>query len=207
MITAIVLAAGLSTRMGQVKPLLPWGKQTVIEHILSVLRDCSVEEILVITGHEREAVEQRLAGRPVQAVFNPHYASGEMLSSIQVGLRAASVEAEAALIVLGDQPALERSVVDHIIAAYRSGQKQIVAPSYQMRRGHPLLIGRNYWEEICALSEGQTLRDFLRRVGEAVHHVEVTTPGVLQDMDTPDDYRRELAASRGAHQTKSNTEL
>jgi len=193
--------------MGQVKPLLPWGKQTVIEHILSVLRDCSVEEILVITGHEREAVEQRLVGWPVQAVFNRHYAAGEMLSSIQVGLRSASASAEAALIVLGDQPALERSVVDHIIAAYGGGQRQIVAPSYQMRRGHPMLISRNYWEEICALSEGQTLRDFLRRVGEAVHHVEVTTPGVLQDMDTPDDYRRELAASRGAHQTKSNTEL
>ena len=206
MITAIVLAAGLSSRMGQTKPLLPWGQQTIIEHILSVLRDCAIEEMLVVTGHEREAVERRLAEWLVRAVFNPHYATGEMLASIRVGLLSAAVEAEAALIVLGDQPALETSVIDKIVAAYRNGQRHIVAPSYQMRRGHPLLISRKYWRDILALGEGQTLRDFLRRNGEAIHYVEVTTPSVLQDMDTPDDYRRELEGFLSAHPTPSSRE-
>jgi len=190
-IAAVVLAAGLSTRMGQAKPLLPWGKRTVVEHILSVLMECPVDEILVITGHEREAVERRLAPGPVRAVFNPHYARGEMLSSIQVGLR--STAADVALIVLGDQPALERSAVEMIVAAYQAGRGDIVIPSYQMRRGHPLLIDRKHWNEILALHEGQTLRDFFRGLGDMICHVEVTTPSVLQDMDTPADYQRELA--------------
>ena len=85
MIAAVVLAAGLSTRMGQAKPLLPWGERTILEHILSILLECPVDEILVITGHEREAVERRLGQGPVRAVFNPHYAAGEMLSSIKNG--------------------------------------------------------------------------------------------------------------------------
>ncbi len=200
MIAAIVLAAGLSTRMGQSKPLLPLGERTVIEHILSVLQTCPVDAIRVITGYEREAVERRLAGWPVQTVYNPHYATGEMLSSIQVGLRAAPDEADAALIALGDQPALERSVVEQIVAAYHNGQRSIVFPSYQMRRGHPLLIGRKHWREILALREGQTLRDFFRGVEGAILHVDVATASVLQDMDTPADYRRELADYASRHQ-------
>jgi molybdenum cofactor cytidylyltransferase len=178
--------------MGRPKPLLPWGTHTVIEHVLSVLQDCPVEEILVITGHEHEAVERCLAGRPAQVRFNPGYGTGEMLSSLQAGLKAASVKAEAALIVLGDQPAVERSVVEELVGAYRGSHWHIVVPSYHMRRGHPLLISRKYWDEILALGTGQTLRDFLSSAGDAVYHVNMVTPGVLQDMDTPDDYRREL---------------
>jgi molybdenum cofactor cytidylyltransferase len=199
MIMAIVLAAGLSTRMGQSKPLLPFGEWTVIEHILSVLGECSIGAIRVVTGYECEAVERCLMGWPVQMVFNPNYATGEMLTSLQIGLRSALDEVDAALIVLGDQPALERSVVEKIVATYRSGRGSIVIPSYQMRRGHPLLIDRKHWRDILALSEGQTLRDFFRSAAEAIHHVEVTTPSVLRDMDTPADYRRELANYLGLH--------
>lgn len=189
--------------MGQAKPLLPWGERTVIAHILSVLLECPVDEILVITGHEREAVERHLVPGPVRAVPNPHYAAGEMLSSIQAGLR--STTADAALIVLGDQPALERSVVEAIIAAYREGRGDIVIPSYQMRRGHPLLIGRRHWAEILALGEGQILRAFFRGVGREIHHVEVTTPSVLRDMDTPADYERELTDYLSRRQTVQDT--
>jgi len=191
-ITAIVLAAGLSTRMGRTKPLLPWGKYTVIEHLVSVLNDCPVQEIVVITGHEHAAVERCLAGSPARVEFNPDYATGEMLSSLQVGLKAASVEADAALIVLGDQPALEQSVVEELVGVYRKDQRPIVIPSYNMRRGHPLLISRTYWDTLVALGAGQTLRDFLRGAGDAIYHVNLITPGVLQDMDTPDDYRLAL---------------
>lgn len=179
--------------MGRSKPLLPFGEQTVVEHIVSVLRECPIDAILVVTGYESETVERRLAGWPVQTVFNHRYATGEMLSSIQAGLGAAPDQAGAALIALGDQPALERSVVEKIVAAHRDGQGTIIAPSYQMRRGHPLLIGRKHWGEILALREGQTLRDFFREAGGAIHHVEVDTSSVLRDMDTPADYRRELA--------------
>ncbi len=194
LVTAIVLAAGLSTRMGgQPKPLLPFGDGTVVEHILTVLRACPVHEIVLITGHRHGAFERLLADSEVRAIFNAQYASGEMLSSIQVGLGSVSVDSDAALIVLGDQPAVAVPVVERVIAAYRDGRGSIVIPSFQMRRGHPILIGRENWHRISRLDEGQTLRDYMRMVASEIYHVEVNSPAILRDMDTPEDYRRELA--------------
>lgn len=183
--------------------MLPFGERAVIEHILSVLRECPVDEVLVVTGYEREALERRLSGWPARAVFNPRYTTGEMLSSVQAGLR--STQAEAALMVLGDQPALERAVVEQVVAAYEHGHRGVVIPSYHMRRGHPMLIGREHWPAILALREGQTLRDFFREAGGAIHHVEVSTASVLRDMDTPAEYQRELADYLGQRLTRRET--
>ncbi len=194
LVTAIVLAAGLSTRMGgQPKPLLPFGESTIVEHILTVLMACPVHRIVLVTGHQHEDVERLLAPWDVCTVFNPQYVSGEMFSSIQVGLRAVPLDSDAALIVLGDQPALKALVVERVIGAYRDGRGSIVIPSFQMRRGHPILIGRDHWHSISSLEQGQTLRDYMRTVGSEIYHVEVNTPAILRDMDTPEDYRRELA--------------
>lgn len=192
MLTAIVLAAGLSRRMGRPKPLLPWGQGTVIEWIVATLAAAQVDDIAVITGHEHAAVTRCLAGGPARVVFNPAYAAGEMLSSLQAGLRAAPAPASAALLVLGDQPFLEGVLVEQVIAAHAGGRRPLVAPSYQRRRGHPLLIGRAYWDAILALSDGRTLRDLLRDVNDAIYYVETNRPSVLQDMDTPDEYLRQL---------------
>lgn len=194
LVSAVVLAAGLSTRMGgQPKPLLPFGDGTVVEHILTVLSACSLHELVLVTGHGHEAFERLLAHWNVCTVFNPQYASGEMLSSIQVGLGSLSTDSDATLIVLGDQPALSAPVVERVIAAYRQGRGSIIIPSFQMRRGHPILIGRNHWQNILRLEQGQTLRDYMRIVGSEICHVEANTPTILRDMDTPEDYRRELA--------------
>ncbi len=198
-ITAVVLAAGLSTRMGgHPKPLLRFGNQMVIERILAVLSECPIEETVVVTGHCRQAVERQLAGRRVRTVFNPSYSSGEMLGTIQIGLRAAH-DSNAALIVLGDQPALEGSVVRAVIAAYRDGLGSVVIPSFQMQRGHPLLIGSEHWSGILELHETQTLRDYLRGIGSKIYHVQVNTASILRDMDTPAEYRQELLEYRNRH--------
>jgi molybdenum cofactor cytidylyltransferase len=96
--------------------------------------------------------------------------------------------------VLGDQPGLSVPVIEQVVDAFRQAQGSVIIPSYQMRRGHPILIGRNQWDAVLGLKEGQTLRDFIRRVSAEIYHVAVDAPSILRDMDTPDDYRRELAA-------------
>lgn len=201
-IAAIVLAAGLSTRMGgRPKPLLPFGDGTVVERILTVLAECPIHKVIAVTGHERQAVQAHLSRWQVRTVHNPDYASGEMLSSVQVGLQSISTEADAALIVLSDQPALERQVVTAVIAAFWDRLGSIIIPSFEMKRGHPILIGRKHWGAILELSEGQTLRDHMRTLGTEIYHVPVNTGSILRDMDTPDEYQRELAeyvARRGA---------
>ena len=193
MISALILAAGLSTRMGRPKQLLPYGEHTVIEQVVSVLLVSPVDEVLVVTGHERAAVEAALAKWPVRTVFNPRYAEKEMLSSAQAGLRAAAAESQAALLAVGDMPAVERDVVAQLIQAYRTaGDDFVYIPSYQMRAGHPVLVPRPYWGAILSLPTGDSLRSVLRAETTRVQWVVVDTPSVLRDMDTPADYAREL---------------
>jgi molybdenum cofactor cytidylyltransferase len=193
MISAIVLAAGLSTRMGRLKQLLPYGEHTVIEQVVSVLLATSVAEVLVITGHERAAVETALARWPVRAVFNPRYADAEMLSSVQVGLRAVAAASQAALLALGDMPALEGHVIRKLIRAYRRTDGAAVCiPSYQKRAGHPVLVPRAYWPPVLALPASASLRSVLRAKQTRMEWVVVDRPSVLRDMDTPQDYEREL---------------
>ncbi|MCW5854374.1 MAG: nucleotidyltransferase family protein [Anaerolineae bacterium] len=193
-ITAIILAAGLSSRMGRPKPLLPFGERLVIERILTALHQCPVAETVVVVGHAHGLVEQRLQGWPnTRAAFNPDYATGEMLSSLQTGLQAVSPTADAALVALVDQPRLEPGVVASLVEAYQAGQGGVIVPSYQMRRGHPMLIDRRHWPAILSLVEGQSLRDFMRAAAASIYHVTVDTPSILRDMDTPTDYERELA--------------
>jgi molybdenum cofactor cytidylyltransferase len=179
--------------MGRPKPLLPYAGRTVVEQILSVLTATPVNEIIAITGYSREPVELLVAQWPARAVFNPDFTTGEMLGSVQAGLRAVSSETRAALIALCDQPALDRSVVEQIIAAYWAGRGSVIIPSFKMRRGHPVLIDRKHWDRILDLPEGQTLRSYIRGLAaEEIHHVEVNTASILQDLDTPQDYQDQL---------------
>ncbi len=193
-VTAIVLAAGLSTRMGgNPKPLLPYGNRTIIEHIVHTLNSCGLDDVVIVGGHYYHALKQRLAGKSVNIVLNPNYTNGEMFESLQAGLRSASAHSDAALFLLGDQPALEAHVVASVIGAYREGRGRVVIPSFQMRRGHPILIAHEHWQTILGLGEGKTMRDFMRAVNSQIYHVEVNTPSILRDMDTPEEYQRELA--------------
>jgi molybdenum cofactor cytidylyltransferase len=191
MIAAVVLAAGLSRRMGSPKLVLPWGATTVIGRVVQVLRSGGADEVVVVTGGHHDLVEQALRGDPARIVFNPDYEQGEMLSSLQAGMAALSETVEAALVALGDQPQIEGWVIRQVLTVYRRSGAGIVVPSYQMRRGHPWLTARRLWPELFSLCQPLTLRDFLRaQAGEIVYET-VDTPTILSDLDTPDDYRRE----------------
>ncbi|MCZ7573564.1 MAG: nucleotidyltransferase family protein [Ardenticatenaceae bacterium] len=191
-ISAIVVAAGLSTRMGTPKQLLPFGPHTVIEQVVSVLLRCALDEVVVITGHKRHAIEATLAAWAVRPVFNPNYQTGEVLCSVQCGLSALGPSVSAALIVLGDQPHLEAGVVRRVLDAYQDVPGRLVIPSYQMRRGHPILIDRARWPEIVSLGADKTLRHAINAHAGDIRYVVVETDSVLRDMDTPEEYRREL---------------
>ena len=199
---ALVLAAGLSSRMGQPKLILPWGAETVIERVVQTLLVGGVQRVVVVTGGARQAVEAALANLPagqphaVRAVFNPAYANGEMLTSVQVGMQALLEDAlgaqpSAFMLALGDQPQMQVETVRAVIAAYRASAAPVVVPSYEMRRGHPWLIDRRLWPGLLAQSLPFTLRDFLNQHRTVIHYVNVSTPTILADLDTPEDYQRQ----------------
>lgn len=189
---AVVLAAGLSSRMGEPKLLLPWREnRTIIEHIVEQLIKSRVDPIIVVTGHQAKEVKTALEQWDVQVVHNKAYQSGEMLSSLKVGLQAMPKQTTAALMVLGDQPSIQPKVINKVLLAYAEHRHDLVVPSFQMRRGHPVLIGRRYWADALALPNTATPRNLLNLHAENIHYVNVDTDSVLRDVDTPQDYERE----------------
>ncbi|MBK8616280.1 MAG: nucleotidyltransferase family protein [Anaerolineales bacterium] len=189
MITAIILAAGESKRMGEPKMLMPWGKSTVLQTVISTFQSAGLNDILVVTGGARQQVES-LIGKTVQTIFNDSYDSGEMLSSIQVGLSAKMREASAALICLGDQPQVNERTVRSICDAFLKNKSAIVVPSYEMQRGHPWLVARPLWEDLLEMKAPRTPRDFLKKYARKIHYVNVDTHSILEDLDTPEDYSK-----------------
>jgi len=187
MITAIILAAGESKRMGEPKMLMPWGRSTVLQTVISTFQAADVKNILLVTGGAREQVE-RLVGKTVQTIYNDDYKKSGMLGSIQLGLRAKMREASAALICLGDQPQVEEGSVRSVCDTFLKTRSSLVVPSYQKQRGHPWLVARALWDEILLMREPDTMRNFLNKHISEIQYVESGTPTILQDVDTPEDY-------------------
>ncbi|MBK7454583.1 MAG: nucleotidyltransferase family protein [Anaerolineales bacterium] len=186
MITAIILAAGESKRMGEPKMLMPWGKSTVLQTVISTFQAASVKDILVVTGGAHQQVEA-LIGKTVETVFNENYQIGEMLSSIQLGLSVKMREAAHSSFVSATSLGRKRSV-RQICNAFLAQKSQIVVPGYQMRRGHPWLVARPLWDELIAMKPPKTPRDFLLKHSREIHYVVVDSPNTLADLDTPEDY-------------------
>jgi len=190
MITAILLAAGQSKRMGQPKMLLPWGNETVLTHVVSVFQKAGLEDILVITGGAREQVESLVANLDVKVIYNKDHSNGEMLSSIQRGIKALTRQTQGMLIGLGDQPQVQEGSVRMVCEAFQESKSNIVVPSYQMRRGHPWLVARPLWEDLLNLNPPQSSRDFLNQNADQIKYVDLGDRNILADIDTPDDYQR-----------------
>jgi molybdenum cofactor cytidylyltransferase len=193
-IAAIILAAGESRRMGQPKLILPWGEKTVIGQVVETFASAGIEIILVITGGAREPVEAQVVTLakqyPVQAIYNPKFTRGGMLSSIQAGLAALDLEMRAALIGLGDQPQVQEETIRRITASFLQTKNPLVIPSYQGHRGHPWLVARLLWSDILALPPSATPRQFLHAHSGQIDYV-AAGDSILKDLDTQDDYKRQ----------------
>ena len=193
-VIAVVLAAGESRRMGRPKMTLPWGESTVIVEVVNTLIQAGVGTVNVVTGGHRQEVEQALKERIDSShlclVHNPDFANGEMLRSLQVGLEAAEDDVQAAMIAIGDQPQMQVEIVKRVLQVYQQNHAALVFPSYQMHRGHPWIVDRRLWAQLCALQPPQTLRDFTRINEHSIEYLLVDNDSIFQDMDTPEDYER-----------------
>jgi len=194
MISAIILAAGQSRRMGRPKLLLPWGSTTVLEHVIAVFANAGIEDTLIVTGGAQEQMQEIILkcseNYPVRSIYNEDYENGEMLSSIQCGLRDLTEKAfGAAMIGLGDQPQVQESSVRAVRDAFLQTGNHLVVPSFQMRRGHPWLVARPLWDQILEMGVPQTPRDFLNTHDKNIHYVDTESASVLEDLDTPEKYR------------------
>ena len=201
-ITGILLAAGLSIRMGQPKQLLPFGESTIIETVVDNMLNAKFSEITVIVGHCAEKIRDTLNDRKVKIVYNPDYKDG-MLTSVQTGIRSLDLKNRQLLsddaifkdrcafsLMLVDQPFITSDLISKVIDAYSGTDRGIVLPSYNNRRGHPVIFNHRYADDILALeADSGGVRSLFNVYSDDIHYVSVDTDAVLRDIDTPEDYR------------------
>jgi molybdenum cofactor cytidylyltransferase len=188
---AIILAAGSSRRMGSQKLLMPYHEGTIIETVVDQVLASQIEDVVVVLGADHDRVRKVLGERPVTYCHNTAHEQG-MFSSVICGLRSVPSDAGAVLIYLGDQPGISPAVTNSVIEAYNEELFGIVIPVYNHKRGHPLLVDLKYRREIEKLDLEQGLRALRHHFPQDVLEVEVDEPGILVDIDTPEDYKKAL---------------
>jgi molybdenum cofactor cytidylyltransferase len=179
--------------MGVQKLLLPFAGATVIGHVVDQLLASVLDRVHVVVGVRGDRIAAALAGRSVRLVTNPDREAG-MLSSVRCGFGALPPECEAALVALGDQPAVTTDLVNQMVRAFDAAPEGIVVPVFGGKRGHPLLLATRYRREVLTRHDAVGLRGLARAHPEDVLEVPAATDAVLSDMDYPEDYRRELKA-------------
>jgi molybdenum cofactor cytidylyltransferase len=188
MVTAVILAAGASTRMGTQKLLLPFGDEPLVRRIARQICDVGFDDVLVVVGHAHTEVVEALKGLPVRHAVNADYASG-MGSSFRTAIE--HLDGDAALFALADQPLVTTREYRMLLDLYRQEAPPIVSVRYGEVMAPPHLFTREFFPELSSLEHGA--RPVLQRhAGKArVLHF---PPDLLLDVDTPEDY--ELAKSR-----------
>ena len=185
-VAAILLAAGKSRRMGSCKQLLPLGDSTMIGCCLDTLITGGVGEIVVVVSEAGHDVAEAVRSYPVRVVVSPE-PEGDMASSVRAGRDALTAGAGGVIVSLCDYPLVSAATIASLIAGHGSFPGRVIIPCHQKRRGHPLLFPRTILDELVG---DMILRDLVRRDPERICTLMVDDPGVLIDMDTPEDYQR-----------------
>ncbi len=189
MISAIVLAAGQATRFGQCKQVLRLGGKTILDHALDNLRGSKIDDIVIVLGAHADEIREKvrlLESSVERVVTNFDFASG-MSTSIQAGLRALPESAEAAMIVLGDQPFVTPRTIDLLIDAYRRTRGNVIVPTYNGVRGNPVMVDRSLFGEMLGIRGDVGCRAIFGELADSIVKVPVDDRGVLIDIDTRED--------------------
>ena len=187
-IAAVLLAAGQSRRMGAFKPLLPFGKTTVINSCLNYLTDGGAETVVIVLGHRAADVRSHVSSGQVRFAVNPDLSS-EMAASIAAGIRALPETARVVLIALVDHPAIPATVVSSLLTEWSKGYR-LVKPTWQGRGGHPVLVDLSLRNELLTLDSQMGLKGLFEKYQDEVRRIEVDSPWIAHDIDTWDDYGR-----------------
>jgi molybdenum cofactor cytidylyltransferase len=188
MISALVLAAGESTRMGKPKPLLRFGNRTFLGQIIAILRGSDVDRTTVVLGAQAELIKETVDLPAVDVVINRDYRQGQ-LSSLQAGLKKIPTQVEAILLCLVDGPFITAEIVNKVVATFRDTDAAIVIPTFEGRRGHPSLFACSMFEELRNAPADQGARHVVYTNEHRVVEVEIADRGVLTGINTPEDYR------------------
>lgn len=189
-ICGLVLAAGLSTRMKAFKPLMPLRGKTILENTIDSVLSGGAQQVVVMTGyqaHRLEPILQAGYGEQVVSVYNPAYATSDMLHSIQLGCQHMPI-CDAFFLLPGDMPVIRPETFQRVLAQWNA-EIPVVFPTLDGYRKHPPLINARIIPEIIAFQELGGLREFWKKYETFIHTVAVDDVGVWVDLDTQEAYQ------------------
>ena len=188
MITAVILAAGASGRMGKQKALLTISGKSFIQHLVDVFLSSAVAKTIVVVGADADRIERQLAGSGVEIAFNENYAQAQ-LSSIVTGLKAAhAYHPDAVLFHPVDHPLIATALINTLVATFIEKSPTILLPTFNGRRGHPVLFSASLFAELKTASPDIGARSVVWSHAAEVLEVETNEEGIILDIDTPEDY-------------------
>jgi len=188
-ISALLLAAGESKRMGRQKLLLPFGTSTIIEQTIDNLLNSRVDEIIVVVGYGAQELVTKIGRKPLKIAVNPHYQQG-MSTSIIAGLNLIDNNAKAVMIALADQPGISSKIIDKLIEEFQRHNKGIAIPVYQGNRGHPVIFPIKYKSALLKLTGDVGGRGIIEKHRDDILEIPVDSKDINVDIDALSDYQR-----------------
>ncbi len=190
-VSAILLAAGESKRMGKPKLLLPLGNGTVLGNTADNLLSSSVDEVIVVLGANTRETKRAIADKAVKIIINPDYRQG-MSTSLISGLRQVDHRAQRVMVALSDQPLIDRKTYNKLIQESLNSDSGIVVPTHKSRRGNPIIFNISYKDELLQLKGDIGGRELLKRHPDDILEVTVDCEGIYINLNTMDDYKSAL---------------
>ncbi len=190
-ITGIILAAGLSSRMGEVKSLLPFGRSLLLGLVINNVSESILSHTIVVLGSDADRIRKMIDFKGATVVFNPDYRMGQS-SSLKAGFQAVDSNTDGVMFLLGDQPFIDSKIINTLIGEWRKQPAAIIIPVYDGKRGNPVVAHRNIFPMIRKISGDSGLRQLFQKLKGDIREVEIADPGILMDIDTVEDYRELL---------------
>ncbi|MEX1298552.1 MAG: nucleotidyltransferase family protein [Desulfotignum sp.] len=191
-VAGIILAAGCGSRMGRAKQLLPFGDTTLLGRVIATAGAAGLDAVFVVLGFEAGQIRRMLhrtsSGRTgIQFVDNPDWHKGQS-SSVSAGLKDLPPDMNGALFLLGDQPLVTVQTINQLVFAFQTTDHWILAPRFKGQRGNPVLVASPLFDRLTQPAGDAGARILFEEFRHRMHCLDVDDPGILKDVDTPEDY-------------------
>lgn len=198
-IGAVIVAAGLSSRMKNFKPLLTVDDTALIEMVIKNFQSVGVSDIIIVTGYRSCDIEQKLSGSSVKFVKNEHYESTHMFDSICLGLEESKKHSDYVFLTPADSPFVQKYTLNKMVEEIKKDEYSLIQPCFKEINGHPVLMKNDAIEQVLKHDGLDGLRGAISNMGNQYKNMKFIDPGIVMDADMPNEYLKLVEFNLNRH--------